>query len=133
MHFHISPTFFDRRKPQKTLNMAKKRQSNSTKIERIEQEESRHSKNLAYYDNWIWSKRHRSQEVMLTDTYRKGMHPTFSATFIIFVSNAISSLWFKLFDFEFMLMCKGVPIWRVVATFFLERNIIEKLVWLMFS
>lgn len=31
------------------------------------------SRGLDYYDNWMWSKRHRSQEIMMADsTYRKG-------------------------------------------------------------
>lgn len=27
---------------------------------------------LDSYDNWVWSKKHRSQEVILSDTFRKG-------------------------------------------------------------
>lgn len=29
--------------------------------------------NFPYYDNWIWSRRHRSHEIILAENFRKGM------------------------------------------------------------
>lgn len=68
--------------------MAKKRQFLTTSIKQCEEEDIRKSKNLEYYDNWMWSKRHRSHEVVLTDTYRKGM--TTCVTFVLSVHNTFS-------------------------------------------
>lgn len=56
--------------------MAKKRQCLPTNIKYQNKEEDIR-KSIKYYDNWMWSKRHRSQEVMLTDAYRKGMTKCF--------------------------------------------------------
>lgn len=54
--------------------MAPKRHSLGDNVEQNESKDINQSMYLPYYDNWIWSKRHRSQEVMLSDsTFRKGM------------------------------------------------------------
>lgn len=55
---------------------ASKRQwASNGKMDCINQKQTIYqSRNLDYYDNWMWSKRHRSQEVMIADsTYRKGI------------------------------------------------------------
>lgn len=53
--------------------MAPKRHSISDNMEHNEHNDVHQSMELPYSDDWIWSKRHRSQEVMLSDSsYRKG-------------------------------------------------------------
>lgn len=42
------------------------------RIEETSQKITYRTMTLPYHDNWFWSKRHRSQEVMLSDTFRKG-------------------------------------------------------------
>lgn len=46
-------------------------------MERMDDDQENANKPLRHgcYDNWTWSKRHRSQEVVFTDsTLRKGVH-----------------------------------------------------------
>lgn len=71
VHLHFDKGKKNLRAPSR---MAPKRHSIGDNMEHVVYRNDVHqSMQLPYSDNWIWSKRHRSQEVMLSDsTYRKG-------------------------------------------------------------